>query len=131
MTRERRIAIAMWEFIVEHFNENDVAFLKEVFIGSYPEINWHNNCWFCEYCRRDFRPHPGRDGIEPACENCQLCPLYRYEIAHGNHTTVEDACGCCSSDWLKEPLFTKAQLRHSKKAAETILMLMQGAKLYD
>lgn len=132
MTKERKLAIEMWEFIVEHWDKASVYRLKERFANSCDEIiiNWQNNCWFCEYCRRDHRyGHPGREDIDRRTNNCECCPLYKYEIAHGNYPTEDDACGCASDHWHKEPLFARAQLGHSKEAAEIILKLLKGEEV--
>lgn len=128
MTKERRLAIQMWEFVIEHFDESDVYSLKQAFSERHPEIEWQNDCWFCEYCRRDYRNHPGRESISSRANNCQLCPLYQYEIEHGNYAMRGDACGCDRSDWHYEPLFSRAQFRQSKRAAEMILKVLKGGE---
>lgn len=129
MTKERRIAIKMWEFVVEHLHEDDVYDLKESFTEIHPEVAWQNDCWFCEYCRRDRRSfHPGREHIDMHANNCHLCPLYQYEIEHGNYTTSEDACGCENSSWHSYPLFAKVQHLKDQEAAEKILRLLKGEK---
>lgn len=130
MTKERRIAIEMWEFIIRNFDESDAHSLKEAFANMHPEIDWQNNCWFCEYCRRDHRyGHPGREGIDRCANNCECCPLYKYEIAHGNYPESEDACGCSYTDWNNDPLFERAQEGGDKEAAEIILKLLKGEEV--
>ena len=131
MTKERKLAIQMWEFIIEHWNEAAAADLKKTFANRHPGIEWENDCWFCEYCRRDYRwHHPGREGIDWRANNCELCPLYKYEIAHGNYPVDEDedACGCSFDDWNSDPLFSKVLFRGDKEAAEIILRLLKGEK---
>lgn len=129
MTKERRIAIEMWEFIIEYLHEDNVHDLKESFAERHPEVTWQNNCWFCEYCRRDRRSfHPGRQDIDRHANNCECCPLYQYEIAHGNYPIDEDACGCDQSSWHYYPLFAKVQSLKDKEAAEKILRLLRGEK---
>ena len=60
MTKERRLAIQMWQEIVdkcrsgEHFN---VARFKDVFCKKH-NLNWLSDCYFCQYCR--------------ACSQCPL-----------------------------------------------------------
>ena len=51
MTKERKLAIQMWQEIVdkcrsgEHFN---VARFKDVFCKKH-NLNWLSNCYFCQY----------------------------------------------------------------------------------
>ena len=70
MTKERRLAIQMWQEIVnkckagEDFN---VAQFKDDFCKEH-HLNWTSNCYFCQYCR--------------SCSECPLdknCFLY-YEV---------------------------------------------------
>ena len=130
MTKERKIAIEMWEFIVEHWSEDDVYALKQRFVNTHPEINWQNECWFCEYCRRDHRyEHPGREGIDHHANNCELCPLYKHEIAHGNWPNEPDACGCSYAFWHSEPLFSRAQFNQDKRSSKIILKLLKGEEV--
>ena len=60
MTKERRLAIEMWEHIKKELsNDPDVNIvkLKREFCAQH-ELNWENCCWFCTYI-----------------PNCASCPL--------------------------------------------------------
>lgn len=83
MTKERKIAIAMWKYIrdshdayveyVDTYGEEDyyeeedaIADLKHKFlIGK--DVHWAMSCWFCQYIG-----HRGR--TFNTCR-CKLCPL--------------------------------------------------------
>ena len=80
MTKERRIAIDMWEWVranwdmylglkdsEECHNEEDALLLmKDMYLAD-KDVNWVSNCWFCTYLK--LRP-------EPSCRRgCFLCPL--------------------------------------------------------
>ena len=129
MTKERRLAIEMWEFVIARFGTQNVYNLKQVFAAGYPEIDWQSDCWFCQYCRRDYRyAHPGREGIDHTQNNCERCPIYKYEIAHGNYPLEVDACGCDEDAWYKAPLYARADVG-DVKAAKIILRLLKGEKV--
>ena len=67
MTKERKLAIQMWEYIKDkiddfdpsiYYKDEDLGFgkfqcyilsLKHEFLKSY-DIKWENDCWFCSYC---------------------------------------------------------------------------------
>ena len=66
MTKERRLAIEMWEKIrdsIENetatylFLDDDIYILKNDFLHD-KGLCWESNCWFCHYIR-----------------NCEVCPL--------------------------------------------------------
>ena len=103
MTKERRIAIDMWEWVRDNWdmylrfkdneeecpNEEDALLLmKDIYLAD-KGVNWASNCWFCEYIR--LRPGNKR--------GCFLCPLQScgsgpYHILATNPTYEEyvDAC---------------------------------------
>ena len=100
MTKERRIAINMWEWIranwdiylglkdsEECHNEEDALLLmKDMYLAD-KGVDWVSNCWFCTYLR--LRSKLG----------CRLCPLQScssgpYHTLANNPTYDEyvDAC---------------------------------------
>lgn len=106
MTKERKAAIEMWESIVCQLPCH-VGCYKQAFMEHY-SYEWQNDCWLCQYCRKDYRSdHIGRENIESEANKCESCPLYKYEIARGNVPIKEDACGCEDSDWLCKTLWGK------------------------
>ena len=68
MTKERKLAIKMWEEVKERiplwyetYNKDIVCVLKR-FKGDFcfrNKLSWDNNCWFCQYI----------------CSECDRCPL--------------------------------------------------------
>lgn len=77
MTKERRIAIEMWEYIRDHYDdylllekdgEESLDSLKVQFL-KYKGIKWICNCWFCHYIAKRMKM-----GFHP--EICRAkCPL--------------------------------------------------------
>ena len=74
MTKERRLAIQMWEEIRAHIRDVPklsfvdlwrVADWKRQFCLEH-ELSWMHNCWLCQYVRY-------RDTLHG--EGCQRCPL--------------------------------------------------------
>lgn len=129
MTKERKLAIEMWEFVLARLGVRNAYHLKQIFAAGYPEIDWQNDCWFCQYCRRDYRKeHPGREGLDHERNNCELCPIFKYEQAHGNYPLEEDACGCDEAAWHEAPLYARAE-EGDKEAARIILRLLKGEKV--
>ena len=134
MTKERKVAIEMWESLVgqlpviSSFSYSCCAY-KEAFMESYP-YEWQNSCWLCEYCRKDYRfGHVGREDFASTENHCEACPLYKYEIARGNIPIVKDACGCANSDWDSETLWGKVYINKDVEAAKIILSILKGEKI--
>ena len=54
MTKERKLAIKMWEEIVEELKKGDKSFnlviFKMLFCKNH-NLDWENDCYFCQYCR--------------------------------------------------------------------------------
>ncbi len=75
MTKERKLAIQMWEKIREGVEKDSwevnhlyaLACFKSEFLAKH-RLSWINHCWFCHYLRAD----------------CKKCPLRkkRSEIFH-------------------------------------------------
>ena len=76
MTKERRLAIEMWEGIRKYImtatraTSTDIYFYKETFCEDH-DLNWMWNCWFCHYIMK-----------------CSKCPLKG--CARGYHSCVMD-----------------------------------------
>ena len=100
MTKERRIAIDMWEWVRANWDmdlrfkgevecttgEDALLLMKDMYLVD-KDVNWVSNCWFCEYLR--LRSKLG----------CRLCPLQScssgpYHTLANNPTYEEyvDAC---------------------------------------
>jgi hypothetical protein len=129
MTKERRLAIKMWEQIVRAL-EHDPPYNLRVFdIGSFKRefcyehnLDWKNGCWFCQYVRKDWRPDiPSRWDIPVHSNCCQLCPLYK------EHEDIldYDECGCTND---KETLWMRVYRDGDVEAAKRILELLRGNK---
>lgn len=62
MTKQRRLAIQMWEEIVKKLKKGDKLFnlviFKMLFCKKH-NLDWVNDCYFCQYCR-----------------SCTRCPIY-------------------------------------------------------
>ena len=101
MTKERRIAIDMWEWVRDNWDmylrfkdgaecatsEDALLLMKDTYLAD-KDVNWVSNCWFCTYLK--LMPGPG----------CRLCPLQScstgpYHTLANNPTYEEyvDACG--------------------------------------
>ena len=123
MTKERRLAIQMWEEIA-HRDPDSVNLYKEDFCREY-DLDWENDCWFCQYVRQDYRMElPSREDISTRYNGCQKCPIYKYGRCTG------DECGCEPKS--KESVFTQAmhaiEADERQEAAETIARLLKGEK---
>lgn len=102
MTKERRIAIDMWEWIRANWDmylrfkgevecatsEDALLRMKDTYLAD-KGVNWRSNCWFCKYIRTSQRHMRG----------CHLCPLQScssgpYHTLVGSFTYEEyvDAC---------------------------------------
>lgn len=130
MTKERKVAIKMWEDIVTQLSTIlGLSTFKSEFMDHYP-YEWQNDCWFCQYCRKDYRfGHVGRADLEHEENHCEACPLYKYEIARCNKPIVKDACGCANSDWDYETLWGRVYEDKDVEAAKIILRLLKGEKI--
>lgn len=114
MTKERKIAIAMWEFIErqllnaldEDYNEDEdnvptIAYLKEKFTEKYG-IKWKYNCYLCHYI--------------PSCSKCPL----------------NDGYNECNSQSLYG-IVTNPNLSYEvrARAARAIVDILKGKKLHE
>lgn len=87
MTKERRLAIEMWKVIRDMFTSphnitgKAIVEYKSEFCEQH-ELDWINNCWFCEYI--------------PSCDKCPLkdCgigSLYKIVVDSANDKGVRIA----------------------------------------
>lgn len=125
MTRERRLAIQMWEEISQQQSDS-IATYKADFCREHG-LDWKNSCWFCQYVRQDYRKElPSRRYIPCGYNRCQECPIYKYGHCTG------DECGC-EPDY-KTSVFRQAiqacKVAYRQEAAEIIVRLLKGEKLW-
>ncbi len=91
MTRERRLAIQMWEEICANPHSHINA-IKERFCEEH-SLDWKHGCWFCQYVRKDYRVHlKSRHDIDPAINACEACPLYKWFASR--NLVSQNFCGC-------------------------------------
>lgn len=119
MTRERRLAIRMWEEIkkavidAKRPSDIDPVFISEL---KYKfciihHLNWLHGCWFCKYVRYRDDKHG---------EGCQRCPLSdgHKEAILGYHS------GCWYNAFNK---VCNARQRKTKlKACDEIIRILNG-----
>jgi len=123
MTKERRLAIQMWEEIAQR-DPDSVNLYKKDFCCKH-DLDWKNDCWFCQYVRQDYREDlPSREDISTKYNGCQKCPIYKYGRCTG------DKCGCASM--FKTNLFIQVihaiEADERREAAEIIVRLLKGEK---
>lgn len=127
MTKERRLAIQMWEQIVEALEQGKhdsryarpiASVIKDAFCEEH-NLKWKCNCWFCQYMRHDYRDIPSREHIRKEWNGCQHCPLYK------EHEDIldYDECGCTED---KETLWGQVYEEGNVDAAKRILELLKG-----
>lgn len=128
MTKERRLAIEMWEQIVDALDDGKhgkycarpiVSNIKEAFCEEH-NLKWKADCWFCQYVRHDYRYRlPSRRYIAPRYNGCQKCPLYK----EGKGIFEDDDCGCENT---KATLWGQVCEEGNVDAAKRILELLKG-----
>lgn len=121
MTKERRLAIQMWEEIAEQ-QPSSISEYKEGFCKEH-SLDWENECWFCQYVRQDRRYKlPSRSNMSSRINGRQKCPIYRY------NGCMEDACGCAFG--IYEQAIQAIEVAERREAAEIIVRLLKGEKLW-
>lgn len=119
MTRERRLAIQMWEEIkkavidAERPSDIDVTFIAELkykFCTIY-RLNWSHGCWFCKYVRYHDEIHG---------EGCQRCPL---SDGHKGAILGIDS-GCCENAYSR--VLNARQRKTKLKACDEIIRILNG-----
>lgn len=119
MTKERRLAIQMWEEIRAHIrdvsrpslvNELFIQRIKTRFVIEH-NLYWKHECWFCQYVRY-------RDYVHG--EGCQRCPL-----SNGySSTIVGETNGCANNAYYR---VLHARMRKTKlKACDEIIRILNG-----
>lgn len=128
MTKERRLAVEMWEQIAERISDTgfDIGRFKSDFCKEH-NLRWQHSCWFCQYVRKDcqdYLPSSVTRGLRGE-NGCQECPIYKY------NGCTEDECGC--TYWYGHGLYAivcNAYGAFSKEerieAAKTIARLLRG-----
>lgn len=127
MTKERRLAIEMWEQIVEVLENGEpgkcylpiINSIKEDFCKAH-NLEWKHYCWFCQYVRRDWRPYlSSREEVPKYWNGCQRCPLYKERA----DILGDDECGCTDD---KNTLWKQVTDSYNVYAARRILELLRG-----
>jgi len=98
MTKERKIAIKIWEEIKAFIQSSPQDVPSNSFLSIKRSITrrygkyWSCDCWFCHYVRKLIRDDNGH----PIDEGCDKCPLHK--LAHA----APGDCGC-SPDLMQSP----------------------------
>ena len=129
MTKERRLAIEMWERIVEELENGKLNVSPSIMVDDIKtrfcmsnNLHWKCNCWFCQYVRHDYRPMKSREYIQHESNGCQNCPLYK---EHG-YMLDDDECGCTHR---VNTLWNRVSALGDASAAKYIAKLLKGKYL--
>lgn len=119
MTRERRLAIQMWEEIkyaiikaerVKDIDGSAVRRMKSIFCFNH-NLRWFENCWLCHYVRYHDELHG---------EGCQRCPL-----SDGHKEAIIGVESGCYKNAYNRVIH--AQTRNAKlKACDEIIRILNG-----
>ena len=119
MTRERRLAIQMWETIRAHIrdakrpsdiNLDFIVRFKYGFCADH-ELSWMYGCWFCKYMRYHDKIHG---------EGCQRCPL-----SDGHKGAIIGyESGCCENAYNR--VLNARQRKTKLKACDEIIRILNG-----
>lgn len=108
MTKERKIAIKIWEEIKQriltdtlpsqmlHVSKVLIAREYDVSSDTSCSIRWDNVCWFCQYVRRDYKrfgDYQEGTGKGLGEEGCNFCPLAKAHPLYDPSDASHD-CGC-------------------------------------
>ena len=119
MTRERKLAIQMWEEIrvhirdvkrVKDINREYIARFKYAFCAEH-EVSWMHGCWFCKYVRYHDKAHG---------EGCQRCPL---SDGHKGAIIGYDS-GCCENAYNR--VLNAKQRKTRLEACDEIIRILNG-----
>ena len=119
MTKERRLAIQMWEEIKEAIRivkrPSDVyaTFISHIKLNFMIEhkLDWQHGCWFCQYVRYHDEIHG---------EGCQRCPL-----SDGSADAINGYASGCNDNAYDTVLC--ARMRKTKlKACDEIIATLKG-----
>lgn len=123
MTKERRLAIEMWEYIYKHPHLIH-EFFKEDFC-AWHDLKWKFECWFCQYVRKDYRDNlTSREDIDPAENACGKCPLYKWYASR--HQVSFDFCGC---DYDNYTIYQRV-LKGDKEAILLVIKALKGEPIW-
>lgn len=119
MTKERRLAIQMWEeikkAIIDAKRPSDidcctVTKLKHKFCVI-NELNWMHGCWFCKYVRYHDKIHG---------EGCQRCPL-----SDGHKGAIIGYDSGCLRNAYYRVIHTRTR-KAKLKACDEIIRILNG-----
>jgi len=121
MTKERRLAIQMWEEISAHMkNAKRIDLLSPDYICKLirgfvreHQLDWLCDSWFCQYARY-------RDGIHGI--GCQRCP-----ISDRRRDTMDGYTSGCSHNVYYKVLYGKT-LKIRREACDEIVRVLKGEK---
>lgn len=119
MTRERKLAIQMWEEIKKAIidakrpSDIDCSTITELKFKFcvINELNWQHGCWFCKYVRYHDNIHG---------EGCQRCPL---SDGHKGAIIGYDS-GCCENAYNR--VLNARQRKTKLKACDEIIRILNG-----
>jgi hypothetical protein len=132
MTKERRLAIQMWEQIVTGIKNGTLRVgpaidrFKTRFCDEH-KLDWKIDCWFCQYIRKDFRSNlPSRKNVKVWTNGCRECPLYKYLEAQ--QTLGYNECGCQAA--INTSLYARVLYQLDVEAAELIVKALKGEEIW-
>ena len=138
MTRERSIAIKIWQAVYKIWAENrqrglSLEVLKDIEADKY-KVDWKHNCWFCQYVRQDYRSVlESRKAISSRSNGCQKCPLYKYAVNEIGYIPSNNFCGCDLDN--PHTVYHRAIHGASKEvqleALDLIIRALKGEKIYE
>lgn len=133
MTKERRLAIEMWEQIEAGIKDGTLRTgvaidrAKSRFCDE-NDLEWKCECWFCQYIRKDFRQGlPSRENVDVRANCCYECPLYKYLASQ--HALRLDECGC-QTDSSETSLYARVLYQTDVEAVELIIKALKGEKIW-
>lgn len=135
MTRERRLAILMWEEIKDYIKENDLkgvrTTLAEIFnykcnFMKKHNVDWINGCYLCNYIK------PLEEDYEIKCQKCPLYKSSNYFIKNKEKGCIDfyllsnQAFGV-KKKFLKSENEIKKEIR--LQACENIINILRGKNM--
>lgn len=136
MTKERKLAIKMWEDIKQRILDGRIT--DDVIITFYKHqiaigygAHWKYDCWFCQYVRRDFaRFGDFWEGTGKAKglgdSGCNFCPLAKAHPDYNPSDIFRD-CGCSLPRAPWDVISCKNYDKNEKAAAcDIIIKALKG-----
>lgn len=144
MTKERKLAIKMWEDIKQRIltdtlpsqvfftSKTIIAKEYDVSLDISCNIRWANICWFCQYVRRDYK-HFGDywegTGKGLGEEGCNFCPLAKAHPLY-NPSDAHHDCGCTLFDSPYKIVISSFRPKEERAAAcDIIIKALKGEKI--